>query len=116
MKYPKAFLFPMLLLFALTLSAQPQQQPSPPAQKTEPADARKPAPSDKPEPPKDKPFADIVKDAQVIKGLFTLYRTDEKVFVEILPEQLDKMYLLNLTVDSGLGEGLLCRGDGRRSA
>ncbi len=105
MRYPKAFLFPMLFLFALTLFAQPQQQPGQPAQKTEPADTKKPAPSDKPEPPKDKPFADIVKDAQVIKGLFTLYRTEEKVFVEILPEQLDKMYLLNLTVDSGLGEG-----------
>src|SRR2546425_12871490 len=103
MRYPKAFLFPLSLLFALTLSAQ-QQQPSPPAQKTEPADTKKPAPSDKPEPPKDKPFADIVKDAQVIKGLFTLYRTEEKVFLEILPEQLDKIYLMSLTLDSGLGE------------
>ncbi len=104
MRYPKAFLFPMLFLFALTLSAQPQQQPGQPAQKTEPADTKKPAPSDKPEPPKDKPFADIVKDAQVIKGLFTLYRTEEKVFLEILPEQLDKIYLMSLTLDSGLGE------------
>src|SRR5207253_8740731 len=101
MKYPKAFLLPMFVLFALTLFAQPQQQPGPPAQKTEPTDAKKPAPSDKPEPPKDKPFADIVTDAQVIKGLFTLYRTDEKVCVSILPEQLDKMYLPILTLDPG---------------
>ena len=57
-----------------------------------------------PEPPKDKPFAEIVKDAQVIKGLFTLYRTEEKVFLEILPDQLDKVYLASLTIDSGLGE------------
>src|SRR3989454_251425 len=104
MRYPKAFLFPMLFLFALTLFAQPQQQPGQPAQKTEPADTKKPAPSDKPEPPKDKPFAEIVKDAQVIKGLFTLYRTEEKVFLEILPEQLNRIYLVSLTMDSGLGE------------
>ena len=58
----------------------------------------------KPEPPKDKPFAEVVKDAQVIKGLFTFYQTDEKVLFEIQPEQLDKMYMLSLTCESGLGE------------
>jgi hypothetical protein len=111
MKNRTAFLFPMLLLCALSLSArpqqpqpqpQPQQSPATQQQQTPAADAaRKPA---TPEPPKEKPFADIVKDAQVIKGLFTLYRTDEKVFLEILPDQLDKIYLVSLTMDSGLGE------------
>jgi hypothetical protein len=106
MKNQIRFILPMLLVCAVSLSAQPQQQPNPtaqqtPAQPTAPADARKPA---APEPPKDKPFAEIVKDAQVIKGLFTLYRTEEKVFLEILPEQLEKIYLVSLTVDSGLGE------------
>jgi hypothetical protein len=80
---------------------QPQQQPTAAAQQPAAADAKKPA---TPEPPKEKAFADIVKDAQVIKGLFTLYRTDEKVYLEILPDQLEKMYLVSLTVDSGIGE------------
>ncbi len=78
--------------------AQPQQQPSTAAPQQPGA---RPA---TPEPPKDKPFADIVKDAQVIKGLFTLYRTDEKVYLELLPDQLEKIYLVSLTVDSGIGE------------
>src|SRR5438445_5488629 len=66
---------------------------------------KKPSAGDqKAEPPKDKPFAEVVKDAQVIKGLFTFYQTEEKVFLEIQPEQLDKMYMLSLTCESGLGE------------
>jgi len=108
MRFRKGSVLPIFLLCASALSAQAQQQPqpqqSPAPQAASAADAKKPAGPDKPEPPKDKAFADIVKDAQVIKGLFTLYRTDEKVFLEILPEQLEKTYLVSMTIDSGIGE------------
>ena len=84
MKNRTGFLFSLLLLFTPTLVAQQPQQPNPATPTAAPAtaqipagDAKKPAMPDKPEPPKDKPFADIVKDAQVVKGLFRLYRTDE---------------------------------------
>jgi len=68
---------------------------------------KKPASSEekKSDAPKEKTFEETVKDAKVIKGLFTLYQTDEKVFLEIQPNQLDKMYMLSLTCESGLGEG-----------
>jgi hypothetical protein len=56
------------------------------------------------EPPKDKPFAEVAKDAKVIKGLFTFYQTEDKTYIEIQPEQLDKMYMLSLTCETGLGE------------
>jgi len=110
MKNRTGFLISILVLCTPLLVAQQPQQPaapttSPAAAQSPAADAKKPATPDKPEPPKDKPFADIVKDAQVVKGLFTLYRTDEKVFLEILPEQLDKLYLVSMTIDSGIGEG-----------
>ena len=59
----------------------------------------------KPETPPEKPFAEVIKDAKVIPGLFTLYQTEEKAFLEIQPAQLDKMYMLSLTCESGLGEG-----------
>ena len=59
----------------------------------------------KPETPPEKPFADVVKDAKVVKGLFIFYKTEDKVFLEILPDQFDKMYMLSLTCESGLGEG-----------
>jgi hypothetical protein len=106
MKTQTRFLLPLLLVCALSVSAQqPQPQPNPsaptPAQPPAAADAKKPA---VPEPPKEKSFADVVKDAQVINGLFTLYRTEEKVLLEILPDQLEKVYLMSLTIDSGLGE------------
>src|SRR5688500_13385996 len=106
MKTRTAFLLSIVLVSALAVSAQPQPQPHPrPAASpsTSPAPQAPQTPA-APAPPKYKPFAYIVKDAQVIKGLFTLYRTEDKVFLEILPDQLEKMYLLSLTFDSGLGE------------
>jgi len=87
-----------VLLAPFTLWAQePAKAVDAGAQKSE-ADAKKP------EPAKDKPFAEVVKEAQIIKGLFTLYQTEEKAFLEILPSQVDKMYMLSLTCESGLGE------------
>jgi Met-zincin/Domain of unknown function (DUF5117)/Domain of unknown function (DUF5118) len=85
------------VLGALNLTAQ-----EPPKTDTE----KKPDSTEakKPEPPKEKAFADVIKDAKVIKGLFTFYRTDDQVYVEILPDQLEKMYLLSLTCESGIGE------------
>ncbi|HSB16466.1 MAG TPA: zinc-dependent metalloprotease [Bryobacteraceae bacterium] len=74
------------------------------AQQTPETQAPKPAEAKKPEPPKEKTFAEIVKDAKEIKGLFTLWQTDEKVYLEVLPDQLDKIYMLSLTADSGIGE------------
>ena len=68
------------------------------------ADADKKPAEQKPEPPKEKSFADVVKDAQVIKGLFTFYKGEDKVLLEIQPDQFDKMFMLSLTCESGLGE------------
>lgn len=78
------------------LGAQAQQKPD--AEKKEES-------AKKPETPPEKPFADAIKDAKVIKGLFTFYQTEEKVLLEIQPDQFDKMYMLSLTCESGLGEG-----------
>src|SRR6266480_3975088 len=74
-----------------------------------------------------KPFADFIKDAEVFRGLFTVYRKDAKVYIEILPDQFDQIYLCAPTMDSGLGErdflsataldanSLLCSGSIARS-
>ena len=66
---------------------------------------KKPESAEKPEAQKEKTFEETIKGAKPIKGLFTLYQTEEKVFLEIQPNQLDKMYILSLTCESGLGEG-----------
>ncbi|HXW15622.1 MAG TPA: zinc-dependent metalloprotease [Terriglobia bacterium] len=84
------------LLGVLSLPAQ--TPPKPDDQKKQEAAEKKP------EPPKDKPFADVVKDAKVIKGLFTFYQTEDQTYLEILPDQFEKMYLLSLTCESSIGE------------
>ena len=62
-------------LFASALLAQDPVKPEPP--KTEPP---------KTDPAKEKPFAEIIKGAQEIPGLFTLFRTEDKLYLEIKPD------------------------------
>jgi hypothetical protein len=98
----------LLSLGLLTAPGLPALKSTPPkaqaADKKQPDDASKDAKKDA-ESPKAKPFAEVVKDAKVTKGLFTIYQTEDQTYVEILPSQFDKMYMLSLTCESGIGEG-----------
>ena len=49
-----------------------------------------------------RPFADFIKDAKKIEGLFTLYEKDDKVYLELSPEQLGNLYFLQLNINRGL--------------
>lgn len=51
------------------------------------------------------PFEDVVKDCEVMEGLFTFYRNRENgdVFMEIRPGQFDKIFLCSITRESGDG-------------
>ena len=95
-----------LIVFALFSAGMLGAQTTPAGQQAPapPADAKKPESADEKKPEPLKPFGEIVKDARVVQGLFTLYRGEEKTFLEILPDQLDKIYMLSLTCDSGIGE------------
>lgn len=106
-------IFGLLLLVLLSCGniELAAQTPSSKADDKKPVADQKPdagkksdAADQKPEPPKEKSFADVVKDAQVTKGLFTFYKTEDKVLLEIQPGQFDKMYMFSLTCESGLGE------------
>ena len=57
-------------------------------------------------PGEDKTFDEVVKDMEVKKGLFTFYyKADEnKLLMEILPDQLDRIFLFGGTVETGTGE------------
>ncbi len=57
-----------------------------------------------------KPFAEVIKDAKETKGLFTLYAKDEKVWIEIVPEQFDKSYHFQLAQERGVGQRLVFGG------
>jgi hypothetical protein len=74
-----------------------------------PAPAKPKAEAKKPEPAKpdeDRPFEEIVKDMEISRGLFTFYRkADEtRVLLEVLPEQLDKVFLFSASIDQSVGE------------
>jgi Met-zincin/Domain of unknown function (DUF5117) len=60
-----------------------------------------PAPSP---PSPTKPFAEVIKDAKVFPGYFTLYQKDEKVWIEILPEQFDRPFFFQANRNRGIGE------------
>src|SRR5687767_10649435 len=57
------------------------QQPQTPAPVAPAAGAQAPA-APTPPPQADKPFAEVIKDATPIQGLFTLYKKDESVYLE----------------------------------
>ena len=61
-----------------------------------------PPPGSPPSPTK--AFADVIKDAKVFPGYFTLYQKDEKVWVEILPEQFDHAFFFQANRNRGIGE------------
>ena len=66
--------------------------------------AEKPKPDkDAKEEQKEKPFADLVKGAKEVKGLFTIYRAEDKTYLELLPDQFDKVFYVALTLESGIG-------------
>ena len=80
-------------------SAQPQNDAAGTKKPDAAGDTRKPE-----APPPEKPFAELIKDARLISGLFNLYQTEEKVYLELRPEQLGRMYMVSLTCESGIGE------------
>ena len=96
-----------VLCVASASAAPTAQTPAEPQKPDAPAAATKPpaAPdTSKPTPPPEKPFAELIKEARTFSGLFTLYQTEEKVYLELGADQLDRTYMLSVTCESGIGE------------
>ena len=53
------------------------------------------------------PFDEVIKDAEKIDGLFTLYKKDDRYLLALKPDQLDKDYMASVTRETGIGESLL---------
>jgi len=49
-------------------------------------------------------FAVVIKDAKKTEGLFTLYQKDEKVWIELKPEDFNKPFFLSPKIATGIGE------------
>lgn len=72
----------------------------PEAPKAETAKAATPPP----DPSALKPFADVIKDATEIKGLFPLWQKADKVWMEISPDQLEKPFFFSINIVQNIGE------------
>ncbi|HEV3241124.1 MAG TPA: zinc-dependent metalloprotease [Casimicrobiaceae bacterium] len=51
-----------------------------------------------------KPFAEVIKDAHEMPGLFPVWQKDEKAWLEIAPNQFDVPYFFSVNLSRGLGE------------
>ncbi len=49
-----------------------------------------------------RPFAEVIKDAKEQPGLFTLWTKDEKVWIELKPEQFGQLYYLQSNMSRGV--------------
>jgi hypothetical protein len=57
--------------------------------------------------PSPRAFATVIRDAKAMPGFFTLYEKDEKVFIELKPEQFNTPFYLSINRTRGLGENLI---------
>lgn len=51
-----------------------------------------------------RPFADVVKEAQRTDGFFVTWQKDEKLWLELRPDQLDKPFLISAVLSRGLAQ------------
>ena len=57
-----------------------------------------------PVPGQPRPFAEVIKDAKETVGLFHLWQKDEKVWIEIAPDQFGVPFLFTVNLSRGIGE------------
>jgi Met-zincin/Domain of unknown function (DUF5117) len=62
------------------------------------------APTPPPAPGQPPAFATVIKDAKEIKGLFALWQKDEKVWIELKPEDFNKPFFFAPKLARGIGE------------
>ena len=83
---------------------QPAPAPSPAPTPTPGAPAGSPAAPQAAQPGQPKPYKEVLKDAKAIPGFFTLHQKDEKVWIEILPDQFDKPFFFSYNIPRSIGE------------
>jgi hypothetical protein len=100
------------LAFASIASAQapgdpppaPSPAPSPAPAPVPGAPAGSPAAPQAAQPGQPKPYKDVLKGAKAIPGFFTLHQKDEKVWIEIRPDQFDKPFFFSYNIPRSIGE------------
>jgi len=94
----------LLASFVMTLAIAGQAQTppaAPPAPPISSPSANTPSPT---VPGALRPMKDILKDAKSSPGFFTLHQKDDKVWLEILPNQLNKPFFFSYNIPRSVGE------------
>ena len=60
-----------------------------------------------------RPFAEVIKDAKALKGFLTLWQKDDKTWIEIRGDLLDKPFFLSPSLARDRRAFLLARPDGQ---
>ncbi|MYN43740.1 DUF5117 domain-containing protein [Pseudoduganella sp. FT93W] len=105
----------LLTLGASALAQEPvhpQPAPAPHAPEAQVAPAAVPAAPATPAamlaalqtPPGARPFADIVRGAAHVPGFLGLYQKEEKVWIELRPDQFDRPLFMSVNTPNGIGE------------
>lgn len=100
-----------VLLAAVPVYAQIAEPVAAPAA-IPPAPAAAPA---APAPQRLRPYRDVLRDSKAIPGFFTLHRKDEKVWLEIRPEQFEQPFFFAFNIPRSIGERGLFGGQMGRS-
>ncbi len=85
--------------------ATPAATPTPPGAPSTPAAASPPAPgATPPAAGAPRPFAEVIKDAKQVPGFLPIWQKDDRIWIEIAPEMLDKPFFFSINMTRGIGE------------
>ena len=89
--------FILLLVCVFLCSTSPSFALGPQEKGVEKAEQKQEKPDEKapqkPAAPPEKKFEEVIKDAEKMEGLFNLYAKDDKLYLEIRPDQFGRLYL-----------------------
>ena len=120
-RLPAQLLPALALAFATSAALAQKPAQTPPSSPPQPPAPHAPAatstvtlpttlpgtPQSSPPLPSPRAFAFVIREAKALPGLFTLYEKDEKVFIELKPEQFNTPYYLSINRTRGLGENFI---------
>ena len=112
---PSFLALPLLLLASACTTLPPaggEAKPAPAAAAPAPGSppTRASAPAAPPTPGSPRAFADVIKDVKRSDGLIATWQKDERVWLELKPEDFGKAFILSPKIRSGIGEAGLFGG------
>ncbi|HJT35018.1 MAG TPA: zinc-dependent metalloprotease [Pirellulales bacterium] len=90
--------------------ADKKEDPAPKAEGPAPTAQSAPAASPPAPRPKHPPYADVLREFKPIDGLIKLHRKENQLYAEIGPHQLNRDFIVLISISRGIGEGMVLAG------